>query len=99
MQRIFIALSFTALAACSGGSGQISQACLDADRRAATPQLCSCVQRAADRTLSSSDQTLAAGFFEDPQEAQDIRQRGIPSTSAFWRRYTAFANDARRNCR
>lgn len=99
MQRILIGFSLLALTACSTGSGVVSKACLDADRRAASPQLCACVQQAANRTLSASDQSLAAGFFEDPQQAQDIRQRGTPSTSAFWRRYTNFANDARANCR
>jgi hypothetical protein len=99
--RSLVILTFCGLtlAACSSTTnGVLAKACIDADRRAATPQLCSCVQRVANRTLSSSDQALAATFFEDPQLAQDTRQAGTRFTSAFWARYRAFSDTARSSC-
>jgi hypothetical protein len=100
MQKLVILLSCgLALAACSSTvNGALAKACIDADRSAASPQLCSCVQRVANRTLSGSDQALAATFFEDPQLAQDTRQAGTSYTSAFWARYRAFSNTARSSC-
>ncbi len=86
------------LAACSS-TGPVGAACLDSGRNAASAALCSCVQQVADRTLSRSDQAMAASFFEDPQAAQDVRQSDNPSLEAFWLRYRAFSSAAERSCR
>jgi hypothetical protein len=80
-------------------SGQVSQACLQAGRRAANPQLCGCVQAVADAGLSRADQALAASFFADPHQAQVIRQSDDPRHEAFWQRYKDFVDRAERTCR
>ncbi len=79
-------------------TGEVAKACVAADRKAASNTLCSCVQRAANRTLNASDQARAATFFEDPQLAQDTRQAGTRSTSSFWKRYRNFTDTARASC-
>jgi len=100
MRRAFATLSLFAItAACSAGvNGELAKACIDADRSAASPRLCSCVQQVANQSLSNSDQALAVKFFADPQLAQDTRQSDNRSSEAFWQRYRAFANAARRQC-
>jgi hypothetical protein len=100
MRNLVILLSCgLMLSACSSGvNGEVAKACVAADRSAASQRLCSCVQSAANRTLNSSDQALAATFFEEPQLAQDTRQAGTRSSSAFWARYRNFASTARSSC-
>jgi len=101
--RYFLILgAFATVAACGGGSrgasGDISQACLEANRRAATPELCSCVQQVANQSLSNSDQTRAAVFFSETQLAQDTRQSDRSSDERFWQRYRAFTDLAGQIC-
>ena len=100
MHRLMILICCLSMtAACSSRvTGEVAKACIAADRSAATPALCSCVQGAANRTLSASDQALAATFFEEPQLAQDTRQAGTRYTSAFWARYRSFWETARSSC-
>ncbi|EBA13000.1 hypothetical protein RCCS2_03924 [Roseobacter sp. CCS2] len=89
-------------AACGGGrggaTGDISRACLEADRRAASPALCSCVQQVANQSLSGSDQARAVTFFENPQLAQDTRQSDRRGDERFWDRYRAFTDLASEIC-
>lgn len=101
--RYFLILgAFATVVACGGGgrgaSGEISEACLEANRRAATPELCSCVQQVANQSLSNSDQTRAAVFFSEPQLAQDTRQSNRSSDERFWLHYRAFSNLAAQIC-
>lgn len=101
--RYFLLIgALASIAACGGGSrgatGEISQACIEADRRAANPALCSCVQQVANQTLSSSDRTRAATFFADPQLAQDTRRSDRSSDERFWDRYRAFTDLASEIC-
>jgi hypothetical protein len=102
MRYLLILGAFATMAACGGGSrgasGEISQACLEADRRAASPALCSCVQQVANQSLSNSDQTRAAAFFSNPQLAQDTRQSDSRSDERFWDRYRAFSDLAAQIC-
>ncbi len=100
MRRVTTLLAIGLLAACGGGgvSGDIGQACMAAGREAATPSLCSCIQRVADQTLNGSDQSRAAKFFEDPQLAQETRTSDRPRDDLFWDRYRAFANQAEAVC-
>lgn len=76
----------------------ISNACLKADRKAATRQLCGCIQQAADRTLSNRDQRAAAKFFADPHKAQETRQSDNAAKERFWKRYKEFADVAVAYC-
>jgi hypothetical protein len=73
-------------------------ACLRADRSSATPQLCGCVQAAADDVLSRRDQSRAVRFFKDPHQAQVTRQSDRRSDEAFWLRYRTFVSQAERLC-
>lgn len=99
MRIIISIIALSALAACGSGrpSGPISRACESSERPGANALLCSCVQGAADSTLSGSEQRRAAKFFSDPQRAQDTRQQD--GQEAFWRRYRAFADRAEAICR
>ncbi|PJI84980.1 hypothetical protein BC777_2974 [Yoonia maricola] len=103
MRYFLLAGALASVAACGGGSGRgatgdISRACIDADRSAASPALCSCVQQVANQSLSGSDQARAATFFEDPQLAQDTRQSDRSSDERFWLRYRAFTDLASEIC-
>lgn len=80
-------------------SGPISKACLASDRKARSSRLCGCIQTVANRSLSSSDQRLAATFFRNPQKAQDTRQSDRASHEVFWKKYKAFASSAENSCR
>lgn len=80
-------------------NGSIKTACLRADRKAATPQLCGCVQAVANRTLSGADRALAVKFFADPHHAQEIRQSDNRRHEIFWDKYKAFTRQAERTCR
>lgn len=85
-----IALAFPS----AGLAGQIERACNGSNRAEANPQLCGCIQQAADLTLTPRDQRRAAKFFGDPHEAQEIRQSDRASDEAFWERYQAFGETA-----
>ncbi|MEJ8563228.1 arginine transporter [Yoonia sp. GPGPB17] len=105
MRYFLLAGALASVAACGGGSGgggatgDISRACLEADRRAASPALCSCVQQVANQSLSGRDQARAVTFFEDPQLAQDTRQSDRSADERFWDRYRAFTDLASEICR
>jgi hypothetical protein len=87
------------LGGCGGGvSGDIGRACMASGRDAASPQLCSCVQGAANQTLSASDQRRASRFFDDPDRAQQTRTSDSSRDEAFWLRYRAFADTAEALC-
>ncbi len=102
MRKYLVMGALTILTACGsssrGATGDMSRACLDADRSAASPALCSCVQQVADQSLSGSDQARAVMFFENPQLAQDTRQSSRPGDERFWTRYRAFTDLASEIC-
>lgn len=79
-------------------TGPLYAACMASDRKARSRALCGCVQAAANTGLSSSDQRLAATFFNDPQRAQDIRQSDVARHESFWLRYKAFGSHAKSIC-
>lgn len=81
-------------------TGPISRACMQSGRKAANTRLCGCVQAVANQNLrSSGDQSMAAGFFRDPHQAQVIRQSDNPRHEDFWKRYKAFTGRAESSCR
>jgi len=79
-------------------AGLIERACLGSDRPAVTRALCGCIQAVADKTLSGSDQRLAAEFFADPHRAQVIRQSDVTAHEVFWERYKNFGATATKSC-
>ena len=79
-------------------AGPIEQACLRSDRDGVSRNLCGCIQNVADVVLNYGDQRRAAGFFSNPQKAQDVRQSDRASDEAFWLRYKAFGDHAESNC-
>ncbi|TNF23288.1 MAG: hypothetical protein EP318_00945 [Rhodobacteraceae bacterium] len=80
-------------------AGPISRACLSSGRKAATFNLCNCIQSVADAALTRADQRLAARFFRDPHQAQEVRQSDRASHEAFWKRYKLFGAQAEAACR
>lgn len=86
------------LSAAPSFAGAIDNACLRGGRTSSA-RLCSCIQRAADLTLSRSDQRRAARFFRDPHEAQKVRASKRSSDNAFWKRYRNFTDTAEAYCR
>ena len=98
MNRTVIAALIVVFSATSVGAQTIERACLQADRSAANRALCGCIQEAANMSLSGGDQKIAAGFFKDPQKAQDMRQSDRRSHEIFWKRYKQFGDMARTFC-
>jgi hypothetical protein len=111
MKSFVIFSALIALTACSGGrdrnnsgstrgvTGDISRACLSANRSAATPTLCKCVQDVANRELSRRDRTRVADFFVNPENANYTKISDTTANDAFWKRYRAFTSSARNQCR
>ena len=107
MRTTILFLAILVLSACSsrsgarGGnvSGPIASACMDSGRNSASRGLCSCVQQAANQSISKADQARAARFFDDPQSAEDVRQSDNPRDKAFWQRYKNFSATAEAICR
>lgn len=79
-------------------AGPIQRACMKSDRKAANRQLCSCIQKVARNTLTSSDQRIAATFFKDPHKSQEMRQSDRTSHEKFWKRYREFGSQAQQRC-
>jgi len=104
--RVFLLMTcILALAACGnrtastrGATGEISRACLAADRSAASTALCSCVQRVANAELSTRDRSRVARFFSDPEVAHATKISDTTANDAFWSRYQGFVRKARRSC-
>ncbi|WP_239479518.1 hypothetical protein [Actibacterium sp. 188UL27-1] len=66
--------------------------------RVVSRDLCKCIQRVADQTLTRGDQRKGAKFFAKPQKAQDTRQSDNASNEAFWKKWKAFGNTAQAIC-
>lgn len=77
---------------------QIERACLKSERAGGQRALCGCIQDAANLTLTTRDQKLAASFFRNPDRAQEIRQSNRPAHEAFWERYKNFGKTAEHFC-
>jgi hypothetical protein len=99
MRKVLILCAGVALAGCGGGaSGEIGSACIRGGRDAASPQLCTCIQRVANQTLSTADQRRASSFFDDPEKAEQVRRSDADRDDAFWERYSTFADQAEASC-
>ena len=100
MRTALIALPLIALAACGPQvNGEIATACVAADRSAASPRLCTCVQQVAGQTLGRSDQAQLVEFFKDPELANDMKINNSRGADAFWDRYRVFTRTAEQACR
>lgn len=91
-------LAWAAPAPILAASGVIERACRQSDRSAATPQLCSCIQKVANHSLSRTERRKAAKFFSDPHMAQEVRQSDRNSDEVLWKKYKAFGEKARATC-
>ena len=96
--RVAIGALFLPLMVSTGMAGPIERACNKSDRDAASSAMCSCIQQVADISLNNADQRRAAGFFTDPDKAQDVRLSDSTRDDAFWERYTAFGAQAEAYC-
>lgn len=100
MKRAVLAVTL-ATAMLSGPSaygGTIERACLKADRPNATRSLCSCIQKAANATLSGGERSKVAKFFSDPHKSQSTRQSDRRSDEQFWKRYKQFGELVSQHC-
>lgn len=79
-------------------AGPIESACNRSDRQGASRALCRCIDDVADRMLTRSEQRRAAGFFQDPDEAQRVRMSSSRRDNEFWDRYRAFGQMAEAVC-
>lgn len=91
-------VAMVTLAPVAAFAGPIETACNRSERQQANRQLCRCIDAAADRTLTRSEQRRAARFFSDPDEAQEVRMSPTPEDNAFWARYRAFGELAEQMC-
>lgn len=82
----------------AASANQIERACMKSDRAGGDRSLCGCIQDAANLTLDSRDQRLAATFFQDPDRAQQIRMSDHPQHEIFWKRYKNFGAAAEAFC-
>ena len=87
-----------AVPAPAGAAGVIERACRQSDREAATPELCRCIQKVANRSLSFRERRTVARWFKDPHKAQKVRQSDRRRDEILWERYKAFGEEARRRC-
>jgi len=92
------AMVWTTLAPTPANSGIVDRACRSSGRTAATPQLCRCIQKVANTSLTRSERKRAVKLFKDPHMAQEVRQSDRSSDETFWRRYKAFGERARQTC-
>lgn len=78
--------------------GPIGNACMSSDRKARSPQLCNCIQKAANDRLSRSEQRRVVAFFRDPHQAQVTRQSDKSNDEVFWRTYKSYVSYAEAVC-
>lgn len=79
-------------------AGPIERACNGSDRKAASRQVCACIQQVADMTLRNGDQRRAASFFRNPDKAQQVKMSKRDADDSFWDRYQAFGEQAEAYC-
>lgn len=78
--------------------GPITKACLQSDRKKKSRALCSCIQAAANKTLTKSEQRRSVAFYNNPHMAQQIRQSDRPQDEKFWDAYAAYGREAQKMC-
>lgn len=96
--RMAAAAALGSLMAVPALAGPIENACNRSDRAAATRALCSCIQEAADATLSGADQRRVAKMFNDPEAVHKVKLSDTDRDDDFWKRYRAFGDTAEAYC-
>jgi hypothetical protein len=96
--RVAVGALFLSVMVSPSFAGAIERACNKSDRDAANQSICSCIQQVADISLDGADQRRAAGLFNNPDKAQDVRLSDTSRDDAFWQRYTAFGAQAEAYC-
>ena len=93
-----LALMLLPLLPQQAAANTLNRACLKSDRDGATRAMCRCIQKVANKSLSRSDQKLAASFIDEPHKAQEIRQSDRRSHEIFWKRYKEFGETVSASC-
>ncbi|WP_147107446.1 hypothetical protein [Tateyamaria sp. syn59] len=79
-------------------TGPIYSACRSGGRSQASRARCGCVQAVANQSLRGDEQRRGAGFFSNPQLAQEVRQSDRPADERFWTRWKTYSDSAARQC-
>jgi hypothetical protein len=104
MKKLIIAaLSAAMLAAAApapvtAAPGVINRACQKADRKSASPQLCGCIQKVANSSLSMGERRKVAKWFKNPAKAEKVRMSDRGWDELLWKRYKAFGKRANAQC-
>ncbi len=88
----------TAMPAAPVSAGVIERACRQSDRSAATPELCRCIQKVANRSLSFRERRKVAKWIKEPHMAQEVRQSDRRRDEILWERYKAFGERVQEVC-
>ncbi len=95
MRRILLVLPLTLAA--PAWAGPVERACLAAPQ-GVSPEVCRCIQAAADLSLVRSEQDQVARFFNDPHLSQELRTSRRPRDADLWARYKDFGARAEQLC-
>lgn len=98
MRKFLIASAIMMAGATAATAAPIADACIASPRAKGDRALCTCIQQAADRTLSRAEQRRAAKFFRNPDEAQKVRMSRTDNDNEFWARYRNFGEMAEAFC-
>ena len=79
-------------------AGTVQQACLMAGSTKANNRVCRCIQNAADATLNSKDQSIAAAIIRNPDNVTDLKSSKRRTHARFMERYSQFGELARAFC-
>ena len=79
-------------------AGVIERACRNSDRAAANPALCRCIQRVANSSLTAGERRTVSKWFNDPHQAQVVRQSDNARDERLWERYKLFGDTAAKTC-
>ena len=79
-------------------ASSVERACRQSDRSSSSPSLCRCIGKVARVSLTNSEQRTVAKWFDDPHQAQVVRQSSNRNDERLWLRYKAFGERAAMNC-
>ncbi|SEG18072.1 hypothetical protein SAMN05421751_11422 [Jhaorihella thermophila] len=91
-------VALAAMSAAPVSAGVIERACRQSDRSAATPELCRCIQKVANGSLSFRERRKVAKWIKEPHMAQEVRQSDRRGDEILWERYKAFGARVQEVC-